>query len=198
MKRKSRKHKNELRAGRVVVNLNREEFEFIDKIGRDALFTTGKRLTNNKILRAFVNVIRELKIDGSGLHSCEELKERIFVALGIKRERRMYPRFKEEIKVCWRKLDSMSRYESVKTTEISEDGFRIDLNRKRNPGDILEFIVIDPSLPDNPIKMLGRVAWIERRANNNHETGIHLIHVPAKDKDRFMGLFYEDLTATHP
>lgn len=76
-------HTKTIRAGRVVVNLNREEYEFIDKIGRDALFTTGKRLTNNKILRTFVNVMKALKVDGNGLHNTEELKENIFKVLGV-------------------------------------------------------------------------------------------------------------------
>jgi len=80
---KSSTHENGLKLGRIVVNLNREELEFIDKIDKDALFTTGRHITNNKIIRTFINAMKELKISGEGLSNCEELKERILLSLGI-------------------------------------------------------------------------------------------------------------------
>lgn len=193
MKKKSNKAKRELRVGRIVLNLNQDEFEFIDNIGRNALFSTGKRLTNNKILRVFLNVMRELKIDGRGLSSCGELKERMLAVLRIKGERRKFPRFRKEVKVSWRKLESMSKYEKGETIEIGEGGFRIELDKKRKVGEILEFTINDPSMPDNPIKAFGRITWIKRRVNDNVlEAGIHLRYLPKEDKDRFNRLFYEE------
>jgi len=83
------KNAKELRAGRIIVYLNREEFDFVDTIGKDALFTTGKRMTNNKIVRAFVSALKGFKIDARGISNYEELKERIISALSADKERVM-------------------------------------------------------------------------------------------------------------
>lgn len=194
MKKKSNKAKRKLRVGRIVLNLNQDEFEFIDNIGRDTLFSTGKRLTNNKIMRVFLNVMRELKIDGKDISSCGELKERILMALGIRGERRKFPRFRKEVKVSWRKLESMAKHEKGETIEISEGGFRIELKEKKKVGETLEFTIHDPSMPDDPIKAFGRIVWVERRGNPPRlEAGIQLRYLPKKDKDRFNRLFCENL-----
>lgn len=195
MKDKNQDNPNaELRPCRVVVNLNREEFEFIDKIGKDALFTTGKRLTNNKIIMAFINIMKEVKIDGKGLSSCEELKERILVKLGARQDRRKYPRFKKEVKLSWRKLDSMAKYEEGKTIELGEGGFRIELDKKRKVGEVVEFTIHDPQDPNNPIKALGKIMWVKNRSDKTEsglEAGIQLTYLPIKDKERFNELFYD-------
>jgi hypothetical protein len=178
------KNRNGLKKARIVVNLNRGEFEFIDKLGRDALFTTGRRLTNNKILRTFVNVMQELKIDGNGLRSPSELKERLLMALGIKKDRRKYLRFKEDVQVSYRKLDSMTKHTKAQTIDISQHGFRIELNDKRKVGEVLEFIIHDPQMPDKPINAFGRIVWIR-----GNEAGIKLTSFPEEDKQRFAKLF---------
>lgn len=182
-----------LKAGRVVVNLTREELEFIDNIGRDALFTTGKRLTNNKIIRAFINVMREIKVHGDGLYSAEELKNRILVKLGIRKDKRAYPRFRKEVTLSWRKASSKDRYTESSTIEIGEGGFRIDLKENRNIGEDLEFTIDDPNEPYNPITVFGRISWIEKRDEDSGlEAGIKIIHIPDKDRPRFSRLLYNE------
>jgi len=188
--------RRELKVGRVIVNLDREDYEFVDRIGRDALFTTGKRLTNNKILETFVSVMRdimrELDIDGKGLYSKEGLKKRILVMLGINKDRRKYPRFKKEVKILWRKLDSMKGYEGVETTDISEGGFRIRLDKEHNVGEFIEFTIMDPNEPSNPIRAFGSVVWIRKREDNKGiDAGMRLNYVPEKDRSRFKSLFDE-------
>jgi len=182
-----------LRAGRVVVNLTREELEFVDKIGRDALFTTGKRLTNNRIIRAFINVMMTLKIRGDGLYTDEELKNRILVELGVYKEKRGYPRFRKEVTLSWRKASSNDKFEEGSTVDMGEGGFRIELKEDRKVGENFEFSIKDSSEPYSPITVFGRITWIKRRDEDGAlEAGIKLTRIPDRDRPRFSKLLYEE------
>lgn len=64
-------------AHRVITFLTRDEIDFLDKIGKDALFSSGIKLSRSKIISAMVNVIRKLNIQADGLHSKKELEHRI-------------------------------------------------------------------------------------------------------------------------
>ena len=64
-------------AHRVITFLTREELDFLDKIGKDALFSAGGKLSRSKIISAIVNVMRKLDIDGCGLGSKKDLEGRI-------------------------------------------------------------------------------------------------------------------------
>ena len=186
-----KENNGEIRAGRVVVNLTREELEFVDKVGRDALFSTGKRLTNNKIIRAFINVMRELKIRGDGLYTCDELKNRILVMLGVKKEERIYPRFRKGVILSWRKASSDGKYEEGSTLDIGDGGFRIELKENREIGENLEFTIKGPSQPYNPIIVFGCIAWVKQRDEDSAlEAGIRVTSVSEKDKPRFSKLLY--------
>lgn len=68
-------------AHRVITFLTRDELDFLDKIGKDALFSAGAKLSRSKIISAIVNAIRKLDINGSGLSSKEELEARIIKAI---------------------------------------------------------------------------------------------------------------------
>ncbi|MBL7084976.1 MAG: hypothetical protein ISS43_02570 [Candidatus Omnitrophica bacterium] len=68
-------------AHRVITFLTREELDFLDKIGKDALFSAGSKLSRSKIISAIVNVVRKLGIDGRGLSSKKELEEKIAKAM---------------------------------------------------------------------------------------------------------------------
>lgn len=174
---------------RIMLNLDREQYEFIDKISRDTLFTAGKRLTNNKIILTFINVMKEIGLNGEGLSSCEELKNRMLFILGMKKEKRAYPRLKKEVRVLWRKLESVSEHQAGKTIDISHAGFRIMLEEEHKPGEILEFVVHDSLMPDKPMKVLGRIVWIRLREDEkNMEAGIQLTYVSAEDKEKFNNL----------
>jgi len=180
-----------LKAGRVVVNLTREELEFIDNIGRDSLFTTGKRLTNNKIIRAFISVMQEIKVKGDGLYNDEELKNRILVKLRIKKNKRTYPRFKKEVTLSWRKASSSEKYNEGSTIEIGEGGFRVELKQNRAVGENLEFTINDPYEPYKPITVFGSITWIKKRDEDSAlEAGIKITHLPDKDRPVFSRLLY--------
>ena len=182
-----------LKAGRVVVNLTRKDLEFIDNIGRDALFTTGKRLTNNKIIRAFIGVMQEIKVKGDGLYSDEELKNRILIKLKIKKDKRTYPRFKKEVRLSWRKRTSSEKYKEGSTTEIGEGGFRIELKENRAVGENLEFTINDPYEPYKPITVFGCITWIKKRDEDSIlEAGVKITQLPDKDRPRFSRLLYRE------
>ena len=64
-------------AHRVITFLTRDELDFLDKLGKDALFSAGCKLSRSKIISAMVNVIRKLNIDGQGVSSRKELENKI-------------------------------------------------------------------------------------------------------------------------
>lgn len=68
-------------AHRVITFLTRDEVDFLDKIGKDALFSAGTKLSRSKIISGIVNAIRKLGIDGCGLSSKKELERRVIKAL---------------------------------------------------------------------------------------------------------------------
>jgi len=70
-----------LRAHRVIASLNRSQVDFLDKIGKDALFSAGVKLSRTHILSAMVNVLKRFTVTGEGVKSPEELEERIIEAL---------------------------------------------------------------------------------------------------------------------
>ena len=65
---------------RVIALLNREQVDFLDEIGKDALFSTGAKLSRTKIIFAVVNALRTLGITGEGIRSREELEQKIVKA----------------------------------------------------------------------------------------------------------------------
>jgi len=62
---------------RVITMLNRGEVDFLDKIGKDALFSTGHKLSYNEILRALIDFAMEAGVSGKKVDSAERLKEEI-------------------------------------------------------------------------------------------------------------------------
>ncbi|MBU1125516.1 MAG: hypothetical protein KKC84_05790 [Candidatus Omnitrophica bacterium] len=63
---------------RVITMLDRQEVDFLDKLGKDALFSTGKKLTHNDILKTLVNLARELGLSGEDIDSPETLKKILY------------------------------------------------------------------------------------------------------------------------
>ena len=62
---------------RVVTFLNREEVDFLDKLGKDALFSTGAKLSRAKLIAWLVNFIEHLSIDGENIKSERDFENRI-------------------------------------------------------------------------------------------------------------------------
>ena len=65
------------KAHRVIASLNREQVDFLDKIGKDALFSSGIKLSRTQILAVVVNVLKRLRLSGEGIRRPEQLEQRI-------------------------------------------------------------------------------------------------------------------------
>ncbi len=62
---------------RVVTFLNRDEVDFLDKMGKDAIFSTGTKLSRAKLIAWLVDILKGLNISGENLKTEEELEIRI-------------------------------------------------------------------------------------------------------------------------
>jgi hypothetical protein len=57
--------------------LNRDEIDFLDKLSKDALFSTGVKLSRTQILRALVEAMKDLDLETQGIKSEQSLINRI-------------------------------------------------------------------------------------------------------------------------
>ena len=78
---------NHTRAHRVIASLNRDQVDFLDKLGKDALFSCGVKLSRTHILAAMVNALRRLRLTGEGVSSPEQFEERIVATIAMLRAR---------------------------------------------------------------------------------------------------------------
>ncbi len=68
-------------ARRVVASLNRDQIDYLDKIGKDAQFSSGLKLSRTQILAAMVNALRRLNLTGEGVSNAEQFEQRIVDAM---------------------------------------------------------------------------------------------------------------------
>ncbi|MDD5282352.1 MAG: hypothetical protein PHC37_03335 [Candidatus Omnitrophica bacterium] len=62
---------------RVITMLGRQEMDYLDKLGKDALFSTGHKLSYNDILRGLIDFAMEAGISGEKIDSAETFKDRL-------------------------------------------------------------------------------------------------------------------------
>ncbi len=62
---------------RVITMLERQELEFLDKLGKDALFSTGHKLSYNDVLKGLIDVAMETGLSGEKVDSLETFKQRL-------------------------------------------------------------------------------------------------------------------------
>lgn len=62
---------------RVITLLDRQEMDFLDKVGKDALFSTGHKLSYNAILRGLIDFAIELGLPQEKIDSLRTLREKI-------------------------------------------------------------------------------------------------------------------------
>ena len=70
-----------LKNQRVVTFLNREEVDFLDKLGKDALFSTGLKLSRAKLIAWLIDFLKGLGIDGDNIMSEKDLESRVIGVL---------------------------------------------------------------------------------------------------------------------
>jgi len=68
-------------AHRVIASLNREQVDYLDKIGKDAQFSSGVKLSRVQVLAAMVNALRRLRLTGEGVTTAKQLEQRIVEAI---------------------------------------------------------------------------------------------------------------------
>jgi len=66
---------------RVVTFLKRDEVDFLDKLGKDALFSTGIKLSRTKLIAWLIDFIEKLHLNGNGIKSERDLEHKIMNAL---------------------------------------------------------------------------------------------------------------------
>ncbi len=64
-------------AHRVVSFLDRAQVDFLDKMGKDALFSTGVKFPRTRVISALIDLLRKANVSGEGLRLDEELQERL-------------------------------------------------------------------------------------------------------------------------
>lgn len=74
-------------ARRVIASLNREQVDYLDKLGKDAQFSSGTKLSRTEILAAMVNVLKRLNLTGEGVASAAQFEQRIVDAIMMNRAR---------------------------------------------------------------------------------------------------------------
>jgi len=62
---------------RVVTFLNRDEVDYLDKLGKDALFSSGAKLSRAKLIAWLVDILKGLNISGENIKSEKDLEEKI-------------------------------------------------------------------------------------------------------------------------
>lgn len=67
---------------RVITMLCRDEIDFLDKLGKDALFSTGHKLSYNEILRALIDFAMEMGVSGEKIDSGKMLKAKLIEGSG--------------------------------------------------------------------------------------------------------------------
>lgn len=72
---------NNAHSRRVIASLTRKQIDYLDKIGKDAQFSSGLKLSRTQILAAMVNALRRLELTGEGVSSADQFEQRIVDAM---------------------------------------------------------------------------------------------------------------------
>jgi len=78
---------NQEKNQRVVTFLDRNEVDFLDKLGKDALFSTGLKLSRARLLAWFVDFIKKLNINGQNIKSERDFENRVLKEVGLIHQR---------------------------------------------------------------------------------------------------------------
>ena len=66
---------------RVVTFLDRSQVDYLDKMGKDALFSTGVKFPRTRIISALIDLLRKLNVSGEGLRSDLDMEQRLLQKL---------------------------------------------------------------------------------------------------------------------
>ncbi len=68
---------------RVVTFLDRTQVDYLDKMGKDALFSMGVKFPRTRIISALIDLLRKMNVSGEGLRSDLDLEQRLLQKLGV-------------------------------------------------------------------------------------------------------------------
>lgn len=74
---------DERNTGRVVALLTRDEIDFIDRLSKDALFSTGHKLSRTDVIRALIDVVKINDINGNGVYCKLDLEKKLLSVMKI-------------------------------------------------------------------------------------------------------------------
>ena len=66
---------------RVVTFLDRSQVDYLDKMGKDALFSTGVKFPRTRIISALIDLLRKLNVSGEGLRNDLDMEQRLLQKL---------------------------------------------------------------------------------------------------------------------
>jgi len=66
---------------RVVTFLTREEMDFLDKLEKDMMFSTGKSVSRSQIIEDLAEIVTRTGMDAKGIVDNEQLKAKIMEAI---------------------------------------------------------------------------------------------------------------------
>lgn len=175
------------RKQRVVTLLNREQLEFLDRLSKDAQFSTGHKLSRMDLISGFVDVARRLGLSVKGVQNRDDLVERFLTMVGDGLDTRKFPRLAKRLHVALNKIDSMSEYSKGMTENIGLGGFKIRITPDKVPAlnEVIEISLRDSHDPHSVLKVFGKVIWL--RSDQKHkmvELGLALTHVNKVDEKR--------------
>jgi len=70
-----------LKNQRVVTFLDRDEVDFLDKMGKDALFSSGTKLSRAKLIAWLIDILKGLNISGENLRTEKDLEIKIMAVI---------------------------------------------------------------------------------------------------------------------
>ena len=70
-------YKESVNTHRVITILERNEVEFLDKLGKDSLFSTGHKLSYNEILKGLIDVAMQSGVSADKVSSLDEFKHKV-------------------------------------------------------------------------------------------------------------------------
>ena len=68
--------KKDVSTHRVVTFLTREELEFLDKLEKDMMFSTGRHLSRSQILQDMAELLSKTRMNAIGIKNDDELKRK--------------------------------------------------------------------------------------------------------------------------
>lgn len=73
--------KDKLMTHRVVTFLTRQELDFLDKLEKDMMFSTGRHLSRAQIIQDMADILTHTKMNALGIKDDAQLKARIIEAI---------------------------------------------------------------------------------------------------------------------